>query len=245
MAFPHSLFSRVVLAAGIAGLAPAAFADEAAIRKTIAERMPDFPKIDEISKTPIPGVYEIRLGAEIFYSDEHGHYMFQGHLVDTKTRRSLTEARISKLTAIDFASLPLKDAIVWKQGNGERKMAVFADPNCGYCKTFERDLRQVKNVTVYTFLYPILGGDSPDKSRDIWCSRDNTKAWRDWMLDGAHPVRAMGPCDAAALQRNTAFGRKHKINGTPAVLFEDGQRVPGALSVEQIEKQLVASRKPS
>jgi len=236
---------RIAVAACIAALAQSALADDAAIRKNIAERMPDFPKIDEITKTPIPGIYEIRFGADIYYTDEQGLYVFDGNLVDTKTRKSLTEARVAKLTAIDFSTLPLKDAIVWKQGTGARKMAVFADPNCGYCKKFERDLQQIKNVTVYTFLYPILGGDSTDKSRDIWCSKDNTKAWRDWMLDGAHPVRSMGPCDVAALQRNSAFGRKHKITGTPAVLFEDGHRVPGALSVEQIEKQLLASRKPS
>jgi thiol:disulfide interchange protein DsbC len=244
MASPQYLVRRIVLAAGIALSAVSAFADEAAIRKNIAERMPDFPKIDEVTKTPIPGIYEIRFGTDIYYSDEQGLYLLDGHLVETKTRRSLTEARVAKLTAIDFATLPLKDAIVWKQGAGERKLVVFADPNCGYCKKFERDLQQVKNVTVYTFLYPILGGDSPEKSRNIWCAKDNTKAWRDWMLEGTAPARSMGACDSAALVRNVAMARKHKVNGTPALVFEDGLRVPGAMTVEQVEKQLVASRKP-
>jgi thiol:disulfide interchange protein DsbC len=233
----------LALAAALALLTGIAAADEAAIRKNIAERMPEFPKIDEIVKSPIPGVYEIRFGADIYYTDEQGFYVFDGHLIDTKTRQSLTEQRMSKLTAFDFAKLPLKDAIVWKQGTGARKMAVFADPNCVYCKKFEKDLQQVQNVTVYTFLYPILGGDSPSKSRDIWCAKDSTKAWRDWMLNGAHPVRVMGTCDTSALQRNVAMAREHKINATPAMVFEDGVRVPGGLPPEELEKRLGPGRK--
>src|SRR5512144_647375 len=117
---------RWAIALCLAGLGSLAWADDAAIRKNIAERLPDFPKIDEISKTPIAGLYEIRTGVEVFYTDELGNHLIEGHLIDTKTRADLTEARVSKLTAIDFAALPLKDAIVWKQGSGERKLAVFA-----------------------------------------------------------------------------------------------------------------------
>jgi len=226
-------------------LAPAAWADEAAIRKNIAERLPSFPKIDEVSKTPIPGLFEVRIGTDIFYTDDDGDHLIEGQMIDTKTRANLTEARVAKLTAIDFAALPLKDALVWKQGSGARKLVVFADPNCGYCKKFEKDLQAVKDVTVYTFLYPILGGDSPEKSKNIWCSKDNTKAWRDWMIEGTAPMKAMGQCDTGALARNAALGRKHKINGTPALVFEDGKRVPGAMGAEAIEKQLVASRAKS
>ena len=221
---------------------PMAFADEVAIRKNIAERMPDFPKIDEVSKTPIPGVFELRVGAEVFYADEVGNHLIDGQLIDTRTRNNLTEARLNKINAIDFASLPLKDALVWKVGSGARKMVVFADPNCGYCKRFERDLQRVKDVTVYTFLIPILGGDSPEKSRNIWCAKDNTLAWRNWMLEAVAPARTTGECDASAIERNTALARKHRVNGTPAIVFEDGKRIPGAMSTEQIEKQLVASR---
>ena len=236
------LIRRTLLAAiGALVLTQGAVADEASIRKNIAERYPDFPKIDEVSKTPMAGIYEIRFGAEVFYTDEHGNYLIEGVLVDTKTKTNLTEQRIAKLTAIDFASLPLKDAIVWKQGTGARKLAVFADPNCGYCKKFERELSQVKDVTVYTFLYPILGGDSPEKSRNIWCAKNNTKAWRDWMVDGAAPGKAMGQCDDAALARNIAFARKHRVTGTPALVFEDGKRIPGALPPEQVEKHLSAA----
>ena len=231
------------LAAAAACLVLPAHADEAQIRKNLAERLPDLPKIDEVTKTPIPGIYEVRLGTELVYTDESGNHVFQGQILDTRTRVNLTEARIDKLTAIDFASLPLKDAIVVKQGSGARKLVVFADPNCGYCKKFEREMLQVKDVTVYTFLYPILGGDSPEKSRNIWCSKDNGKAWRDWMIEGVAPQKSIGQCDVAALTRNTALGRKYRVNGTPALVFEDGKRVPGAMAPDQVERQLAASRK--
>jgi thiol:disulfide interchange protein DsbC len=234
--------SRVAAALILAlSLVPTAFADDAAIRKNIGERLPQFPKIDEITKTPIPGVYELRVGTDLFYTDEQGNYILEGHLIDTKSRVNLTEERIGKLTAIDFKSLPLKDAMVWKQGTGERKLVVFADPNCGYCKKFERDLQAVKDVTVYTFLYPILGGDSPEKSKAIWCAKDNTKAWRDWMIKGT-PAENSPSCDSTALQRNFAFGKKHRINGTPGLVFEDGTQRAGALNAEAIEKMLVATK---
>lgn len=221
-------------------LSHAAFADEAAIRKNLAERLPNLPPIDEVSKTAIPGIYEVRIGTEIVYADENGNHVLQGNLIDTKTRTSLTEARVNKLTSIDFAQLPLKDAIVWKNGTGARKMAVFADPNCGYCKKFEQDLQKIKNVTVYTFLLPVLGGDSPQKSEAIWCSKDQAKAWLAWMLEGKQPQRNIGQC-ATPLERNLEFSRKYRINGTPAIIFSDGTRIPGAINAEQIEKQLVAS----
>jgi thiol:disulfide interchange protein DsbC len=224
------------------GLAQAAFADEALIRKTLAERLPNFPAIDEVSKTPIPGLYEVRIGTELIYTDERGDHVIQGSIIETKTRSDLTQARIDKITAIDFAALPLKDAIVWKQGTGARKLVVFADPNCGYCKKFETEMQQVKDVTVYTFLYPILGGDSPEKSKNIWCAKDNGAAWRDWMIKGTAAPRSMGNCDTAALQRNVALGKKFRVNGTPALVFEDGKRVPGALPPAEVEKQLIASR---
>ncbi len=237
---------RFALSAAIAALfTQAALAQEAVIRKNIAERLPDFPKIDEVTKTPIPGVYELRVGTDLVYSDERGEHLIQGALIDTKTGVNLTEARVEKLTAIDFAALPLKDAIVYKQGAGMRKLVVFADPNCGYCKKFERELLQVKDVTVYTFLYSILGGDSPEKARNIWCAKDNTAVWRDWMVNGAVPPRGAAQCDAGALQRNLAMGKKYRVNGTPALVFEDGKRVPGALPPAQIEAQLTASRAKS
>ncbi len=217
-----------------------ATAQEAVIRKNIAERLPDFPKIDEVSKTPIPGLFELRIGTDVLYSDEQGNYVIEGNIIDTRSRANLTQAREDKLNAIDFASLPLKDAVIWKQGNGARRIAVFADPNCGYCKKFEHELQQMKNVTVYTFLIPILGGDSPEKSTNIWCAKDSTRAWRDWMLEGKTPPRSMGSCDTP-MARNLALSRKYKINATPAIIFEDGSRNPGVVSAQELEKRLASS----
>ena len=234
-----SKFAVVVAAALLSCVA--AWADEAAIRKNLAERLPNFPQIDEVTKTAIPGIYELRVGNDILYTDEQGQHVFQGNLIETKTRTNLTEARIAKLLQIDFASLPLNDAILIKQGSGARKIVVFGDPNCGYCKRLERDLLALKDVSIYTFLYPILGPDSNVKSRDIWCSRDRAKAWRAWMVDGSAPPKASGPCDTAAITRNIALGERHRVTGTPAVVFEDGTRAPGAIPVDQIESRLLAA----
>jgi thiol:disulfide interchange protein DsbC len=243
--FDMVLFQRMgIVALAASMLAGGALAEEAAIRKNLPERLPNFPRIDEVSKTPIPGLYEVRFGNQVVYSDEQGDHIIQGEVIDTRNKVNLTEARVNKLSAIPFADLPLKDAIVWKTGNGKRKLAVFADPNCGYCKRFERTLQDVKDVTVYTFLIPILGGDSPDKAKAVWCAKDQTATWRNWMLDGKVPPRLMGSCDASALDRNLAFSRKNQVTGTPALVFEDGTRSPGALPLEQVEKQLAqASRK--
>ena len=231
-------FAALLLCATTAGIA-----QEAQIRKVLPERLPNLPKIEEVNKTAIPGVYEVRVGNDIIYSDESGNHVIQGSLFETKTRTNLTEARQQKFSAIDFASLPLKDALVIKQGSGARKLAVFADPNCGFCKRFERDLVGLKDVTIYTFLYPILGPDSEEKSRAIWCSKDSMKTWRAWMLDAATPPKIAGRCDSAAVDRTLAFGRKHRVTGTPALVFEDGTRVPGAVPIADVEKQFELSSK--
>ena len=225
-----------LLAAASLGLALTATAQEPAIRKTLAERIPQLEKIDEVRATPMGGLYEVRVGTDLFYTDAKGNFLIQGELIDTKARRNLTEDRITKLSAVSFSALPLKDAFVTVNGNGKRKMAVFEDPNCGYCKRFERDLQNVDNVTIYTFLYPILSPDSAEKSRNIWCAKDRNNAWNDWMLREKTPAAAS--CDTAALQRNLAFGKKHKITGTPTLLFANGARVPGAIGAADIEKRL-------
>ena len=235
-------FSRKNVALALALVAAlgqgAVQAQEAQIRKNLAERLPQLPKIDEVTKTPIAGIYEVRIGSEVHYTDADANYLIEGELIDLKAKKNITEERVSKLSAVDFATLPLKDALVWKQGNGKRKIAVFADPNCGYCKRFEKTLQDVKDVTVYTFVIPILGPDSTQKSKAIWCSKDSMVAWRNWMLDSTAPPRIMGQCDDSAIERNLAFSRKHRVTGTPAIVFEDGTRAPGALSLEELEKRM-------
>jgi len=221
------------------GMALSATAGEAEIRKNLAARIPQFAKIDEVTKAPIPGLYEVRVnGFEIFYTDEQGNYLLQGNLIDVKERKNLTEERVEKLSQVAFDKLPGKDAIKIVRGNGKRRLAVFADPNCGYCKQFERDLTKVDNVTIQLFLYPVLGPDSVVKSRNIWCAKDKAKSWDDWMQRGVAPAAA--ECDTTALTRNREFGQKYNITGTPTLIFSDGTRAPGAIPAAQVEKQLAA-----
>jgi len=230
-------FRRPVLAAALLLSCLGAQAQEATIRKNLGDRYPQLQKIDEIRPAPIAGLYEVRVnGTDILYADAEGNYLIQGHIIDTKAKRNLTEERVDKLLAVPFDSLPLKDAITLVRGNGQRKLAIFEDPNCGYCKRFERDLQKVNNVTVHVFLYPILGPDSTEKSKAIWCAKDRAKAWTDWMVADKAPTA--GSCDTAALTRNVEFGRKQRINGTPALIFADGTRVPGAVSAAEVEKAL-------
>lgn len=237
------LISTLLTAASLASLSLVATAQEAGIRKALAERIPQMDKIDEVRPTPMKGLYEVRIGTDLFYTDAKGNYVIQGELIDTKARRNLTEDRIAKLTAVDFSALPLKDAFTIVRGDGKRKVAVFEDPNCGYCKRFERDLQNVDNVTVYLFLYPILSPDSAEKSRNIWCAKDKTAAWQDYMIKDKAPAAAS--CDTSALQRNLAFGKKHKITGTPTLIFADGIRVPGAIGAQEVEKRLAEVAKDS
>ncbi len=230
--------------AGLAGLLActlgSALAQEAVIRKNLADRLPALSKIDEISKTPMNGLYEIRVNdSDILYTDAEGNFLIQGNLIDTRAKRNLTEERVAKLSDIDFDALPLKDAFTQVRGDGKRKLAVFEDPNCGYCKRFERDLQKVNNVTIHTFLIPILSADSVEKSKNIWCAKDKNKAWLDWMVRDQTAAKAS--CDTSALERNLAFSKKYKITGTPTVFFANGTRVPGAISAQEIEKQLAST----
>ncbi|MET0540329.1 MAG: DsbC family protein [Variovorax sp.] len=219
-----------------------AHAGEAEIRKNLAARIPQFAKIDEITKSPMPGLFEVRInGFEIFYTDADGNYLLQGNLIDVKARRNLTEERVEKLSEVAFDKLPVNDAFKIVRGNGKRKLAVFEDPNCGYCKHFERDMKNVDNVTVYLFLYPVLGPDSTAKSKNIWCTKDKARTWNDWMTSEVKPPEAPANCDTAALERNVAFGRKYNITGTPTLIFADGSRAPGAIPAAQVEKHLAAA----
>ncbi len=230
-----ALIGAALLAALSAG------AQEATIRRNLGERIPQLQKIDEVNKSAMPGLFEVRInGTEIYYTDAEANFLLQGNLIDTKQRRNLTEERIEKLIAISFEALPFKDSFTIVRGNGKRKLAVFEDPNCGYCKRFERDLQKVDNITISMFLYPILSADSSEKSKHIWCAKDKAKAWQDWMVrDKAATVAS---CDASALERNVEMGRKYKITGTPTLIFADGTRVPGAIAAEQVEKYLIAAK---
>ena len=224
------------LAALMFGMALSATAGEAEIRKNLAARIPQFAKIDEVTKAPIPGLYEVRVnGFEIFYTDEQGNYLLQGNLIDVKERKNLTEERVEKLSQVAFDKLPGKDAIKIVRGNGSRKVAIFEDPNCGYCKRFERDLQGVTDITVYVLLYPILSPDSVTQSKAIWCSSDPGKTWLDHMVRDV-AVSGSSTC-ATPVDKILALGQAKRVHGTPTIIFENGERIPGAIPISEIEKK--------
>lgn len=217
--------------------AQGAAAQEAQIRKALAARFPQSPPIDEVTRTPIAGLYEVRSGTVVFYTDRRGDYILRGEMLDTRQQTNLTRSRIGKVAAIDFARLPLHDAIVSTRGRGTRQLAVFADPDCPYCRQLDSVLQQRDDLTVYTFVLPLLGPASVDKAKALWCARDKDVAWREWMSEGKLRT-APADCDTAALERNLAFGDRHQIRGTPTLVFADGTRTTGASSALELERQL-------
>lgn len=218
-------------------LAQASHADEAAIRKVLKAQF-EGAQVQSVTKLPYAGLYEVVLDNKVFYADENADHLFIGNMYDTKTQRSLTEERMQKLTAVKFDSLPLNSAIKIVKGNGKRKLAVFSDADCPYCKKFEQELSNVSDVTIYVLLYPIdsLHPEAANKSKMIWCAPDRAKAWNDYMLKGVLPSNK-GTCDTP-LAKIGEFGRKLGINGTPTVVFADGRRVPGMVPAAQLEKML-------
>jgi thiol:disulfide interchange protein DsbC len=225
------------LVAGLCLLALPAAANDA-LKKSLQTRFPDI-SIEQVSKSPIPGLWEVYADGQIFYADEKGdHVLLNGMLVDTKTRTNLTDDRLSKLRSIDFGSLPVELAIKEVKGNGKRKLVVFSDADCPFCKRLEKSLLEVTDVTVYTFLYPIdkLHPQANERSRRVWCSGDRLKAWKDWMLESKNPSAA-ADCDNP-VGKVAALGEKYRINGTPTLVFASGRTVPGALPAKDIERYL-------
>lgn len=196
------------------------------VRKELAKKFPDI-KAESVTKTTYGNLYEVFTGTEIFYTDEKVTFFLAGDVIDATSRSNITQARLNKLTAIPFNELPLQHAIKLVRGDGSRKIAVFEDPLCGFCKRFEADIAQIDNITAYVFLYPILAQDSFEKSKNIWCAKDPAATWNDWMLrDKPAPVAA-ADCKTP-LDEIVALGRKLRVNGTPLTIFEDGERMAGA-----------------
>jgi thiol:disulfide interchange protein DsbC len=231
---------RTLLLLVLLVVALAARADEAAIRKAAEALLADGAKIEAISKAGFLGLYEVRLstpeGARILYADENGTYFFIGSVIDGKTQSDVTEARLRKLNAIRFEDLPLAQAFKIVRGKGTRHLAYFSDPRCPYCRKFDQELTQVDDVTVHVFLIPIIAPDSAAISKAVWCSPDRTKAWLDLMLKGVPPT-AKASCDTP-IEKNLALSRKYGINGTPTLIFADGQRVSGWMPADKLSKML-------
>lgn len=212
-----------------------ASATEADIRKAAAEMLPPGVKVDQVSKSPIQGLFEVRVGSNVFYSDDKGNYFIMGDITDTRSKRNLTDERRTKLSAIKFSDLPLDQAIKTVRGNGKRVFATFEDPNCGYCKKLAHEIAGMTDYTMYTFLYPILSPDSTDKSKNIWCATDRSKAWVDYMTANTAPAAAN--CDAP-IEKNLALGQRLNVRGTPAIFFITGERSPGFMPAEQLGQML-------
>ncbi len=202
--------------------------------------------VDSVTKLDYANLYEVRVGNDIVYSDPAADYFFVGNIIDMKTRINMTRARTdsfleASLPKVKFADLPLKSAIKIVKGSGKRQVAIFADPNCRFCKRMEKDIDAVTDVTMYVFLYPVLGPDSTDKSKAIWCSANPAKIWNEWMVSGtAIPAAGNNSC-ANPLDQNVELGKKLKVDGTPTLFFLNGKRVPGAVDLEEFNKLLTAN----
>ena len=218
-----------------ATLGQAVHADEGAVRRAIESKLGT--KVTSVTKSGYLGLYEVYAEGQIVYTDEKVTAIVGGPLFDTKTMKNVTSERMQKLTAIKFSDLPIELAVKQVRGNGKRVIASFEDPNCGFCKKLAKDLVKLDNVTIYTFLYPILSPDSLEKSNRIWCAGNKSKAWNDWMVDGKEP-EGRSDCDTTAIRRTVELGQQLGINGTPTMFFTDGERIPGAVPLAQIEKKL-------
>lgn len=212
-----------------------AYADESQVRERLVKEHPQIGQVDQVNKSPIPGLYEVVTPERIFYTDEQAQYLITGAIWELSTMHNLTAEREKKLFAVDFAKLPFDLTFKKVKGNGKRQMFVITDPNCGYCKKLEGELQKIDNVTIYRMMFPIFQG-SDVKVRNVWCSKDRTKAWEDLMLRGIAPAAAT-KCDYPAAKA-MEWGRKLRVNGTPALIFANGLLVPGALPAEELEKAL-------
>jgi len=211
---------------------------EKQIRAELQKRLGTSANVRNVTPSAIPGLFEVQVNNEIFYTDSKAKYLIQGEMIELATGTNLTTKRQEDINRIKWSELPQANAIKIVRGNGSRQIAVFSDPNCGYCKRLEKTLQQLDNVTVYNYLIPILSADSALKSKQIWCAADQQKVWNDWMLGNITPS---GKSDCAnPIDKNMAIAKTYAINGTPTIFFTDGSRFPGAVQLSDIEKKLAS-----
>lgn len=204
-----------------------------AVKKRFRDRFGNMP-VTEVRHT-VFGLFEVQLGSNLVYTDEPVSFVLDGHLIDASNRQDITEQRLEELAKVDFNALPFELSVKQVIGDGSRKMAIFEDPNCGFCKQLRRNMVGIDNLTVYTFLLPILSEDSAEKVKNIWCATDQGQVLDAWMLGGKVPAK-LG-CDVP-LDQFRQLGQQLAVQGTPAIFFADGSRVPGAISKEEIIKRL-------
>lgn len=204
-----------------------------AVKQRFRERFGNMP-VTEVRHTAF-GLFEIQLGSSLVYTDEPVTFVLDGHLIDASNRQDITEQRLEELARVDFNALPFELAVTQVRGDGSRKMAIFEDPNCGFCKQLRRNMEGIDDLTVYTFLLPILSADSAEKVKNVWCAADQGQVLDDWMLNGKVPPKLS--CDVP-LDQFRQLGQQLAIQGTPAVFFADGSMVPGAISKEDLIRRL-------
>ena len=226
------------LLAAILTLAPlsalAQDADEAKVRQAIQAKFPKMT-VDTVTRTPFAGLFEVVMGSEVVYTDSRAEFLMGGTLYDIRTMpaRNITQDTTQKIVARTLTTSH-DSAIKMVRGNGRRVLYTFEDPNCGYCRQLYGELGKMNDITVYTFLLPILSPDSTDKSRAIWCARDRAKAWDQMMVKGALSEQSK-PCDAP-LEKNAAIAQRLNIRGTPAIYLANGQQLGGYVPAQQIEQ---------
>jgi thiol:disulfide interchange protein DsbC len=219
---------------------PAAAQNTAQTSTSIAERLQAlYPatRFGAVNTTPWPGVFEVVMGANLAYVDESGQYFLFGHLYDMQSQRDLTVERKDTLARVDFAALPLADAVKEVRGTGARTLAIFSDPDCPYCRRLEAEIKNLSDVTLYTFLMPIasLHPEARSKAIAVWCAPDQVEGWHALMWrDEKIPTKEC----AHPVDRNVALGERLGINGTPTLVAADGRVLPGAASLAQIEAWL-------
>lgn len=230
---------RILLLCLLMAATAAAVADEATVRRALQDQLGD-TRVESVQKAPFGDLYEVVLrdaeGMHIVYVDAAASVILTGPAIDAKTGQNLTEERARKLGAIKWASLPFDDAITIVRGNGRRKIAVFSDPNCPFCKRFEKDLAQLDDSTVHIFLFPVIRPESVAQTKAVWCSPDRAKAWRDLMLRQVQPTAK--PDCKTPVEKLVALGRRLGASSTPTWIVETGERYSGALASEDVRKIL-------
>lgn len=218
--------------------------DVVSIKKTLEARYPKITIVD-VRPSPIPSLYEVFTGTAIMYSAKAGDYLISGSLIDTRSKANLTQARVHERNAVDFSTLPLDLAIKVVKGSGARKMAVFTDPDCPFCRRLEEELKSVNDVTMYVFLFPLtaIHPNAERRAKAIWCSDDRAQAWSQWMLEKKDPVAAS--CSADPVADLLELGKKLNVSGTPTLYFENGSRASGAMKAADLEARLTQATKAS
>lgn len=237
------MIARLLIVLGVLGIAMPAFADEDAVRRMLQEKLRGDGAIESVQKAPWADLYEVVVrgpdGPQLFYVDSAASVIISGQAIDAKSGRNLTQERLTKLSSIKWQSLPFDSAVTYVRGTGRRKIAIFSDPNCPFCKRFEKDLAKLNDLTVHIFLYPVIKPESVTQTKAVWCSKDRAKAWNDLMLRDIQPS-AKPDCDTP-VEKLVALGHKLGANSTPTWFLETGERYQGALPLDEVTRLLDAA----